>query len=62
MLLRIVKTVKAEAKCRRIMGVMFVFVLGVVVGFGLCLMAREWLKGRELSQKARIAREENDGN
>jgi hypothetical protein len=44
------------------MGVVFVFVLGVVCGFGLCIMVREWVTGRENAQKARMAREEQEGD
>lgn len=37
---------------------MFVTVLGVVGGFFLCLVAREWLKGCEARRMAAVAREE----
>ncbi len=43
------------------MAVMFVFVFGVVCGFALALVAREWLKGREARQQAKIAREKSKG-
>ena len=40
------------------MPTMFIAVLAVVGGFFLCLVAREWLRGREASQMAKIARKE----
>lgn len=40
------------------MPVVFVFVLGVVAGFALCLVTQKALKEAEAAKKARIAREE----
>lgn len=40
------------------MPVVFVFVLGVVVGFTLCVITRRVVRDAEAAQKARIAREE----
>ena len=42
------------------MGVVFIFVLGVMGGFALFLAAHEWMKGRETAQKARMARKEQE--
>lgn len=36
----------------------FLVIMGIVGGFGLALVAREWLKGQVARQQAKIAREE----
>ena len=43
------------------MPVVFIFVLGFVVGFGVALIFRRVLKDAEDAQKARIARAEREG-
>lgn len=38
------------------MVIVFVYVFGIVSGFALALFAREWLRGCEARQKAKLER------